>query len=93
MKPRLSWLLAGFASGAVLAQTSGGPYAIPEHTIDTGGGRASGGDFVFEGTLGQPDAGPAPGGAATGGDYRIEGGFWPGAAFAATDDLFRDGFE
>ncbi len=43
--------------------------------MDGGGGRLSGGDYVLNGTLGQPDAG-----LLAGGDFMLIGGFWGLAA-------------
>ncbi|MHC4721595.1 MAG: hypothetical protein ACYS6I_02680 [Planctomycetota bacterium] len=62
------WLLM---TSSALAM-SGGDYEISWSTIDGGGGRSSGQDFVLIGTIGQPDAGEM-----AGGDYELSGGFWP----------------
>ncbi len=51
-----------------------GDYEISWSTIDGGGGRSAGGDFVLVGTIGQPDTGEM-----SGGDYQLSGGFLPGA--------------
>lgn len=52
---------------------SGDQYILEWSTIDGGGGRSSGGDYVLTGTTGQPDAG------YHGGDnYELLGGFWVG---------------
>lgn len=59
-------------------------------TIDAGGGYLSGGGWVLQGTVGQPDAGTA---TATGSGIIVQAGFWFGNAAAPDDDLFRDGFE
>jgi hypothetical protein len=48
-------------------------YSINWHTIDGGGGVSAGGQYVLEGTLGQPDAA-----YSAGGQYEVLGGFWPG---------------
>ncbi len=69
------------------AQSSGGNFAIIEHTIDNGGGRSSGGNFVVSGTIGQADAQTSGAGA-----FLVEGGFWHGRAQIA-DNLFSDSFE
>jgi hypothetical protein len=50
-----------------------GLYEMPWHTIDGGGGRSSGGQYVLTGTIGQPDAD-----YSSGGNYELLGGFWPG---------------
>jgi len=46
-------------------------YEISWWTIDGGGGEVSGGLYVLNGTVGQPDAGKS-----TGGLYTLQGGFW-----------------
>ncbi|MDQ7013527.1 MAG: dockerin type I repeat-containing protein [Planctomycetota bacterium] len=48
-------------------------FSIPRHTIDGGGGEASGGPFSLAGTIGQHDAG----GPMAGGNFSLSGGFWP----------------
>lgn len=48
-------------------------YTLNWWTVDGGGGRSLGGDFVLNGTAGQPD-----GGTLTGGDYTLGGGYWAG---------------
>jgi hypothetical protein len=62
---------------------------MSKDTIDGGGGRSSGGDFILTGTIGQFDAQPA---SASGDQYTLAGGFWARVA-AATELLFKDGFE
>jgi len=65
-------LLLGLTlSGIVVAQTSG-LYDLSWHTIDGGGGSATGGGYTLTGSVGQPDAGAA----MTGGGYSLKGGFW-----------------
>ncbi len=61
------------------AQT-GGTYDLTWSTIDGGGGRSSGGAYVVEGTIGQPDTG-----LMSGGSYILSGGFWPGTTFCIVD--------
>lgn len=79
--------LFGPASGA--PASSGGDFAIVRDTLDAGGGRGSGAGFVLDGTLGQPDAGPA-----SGGGYSLRGGFWrAGSETGAPARIFGDGFE
>ena len=46
------------------------------HSIDGGGGTATGGLFELSGTIGQPDAGVT----MTSGSFELTGGFWPGVA-------------
>jgi hypothetical protein len=52
----------------VLAQT--GQFDLPWHSIDSGGGTSSGGDFTLRADIGQPDAG-----SLSGGDFAMSGGF------------------
>jgi len=81
MKKRI-WLflivllaLGLMVGGGVLAQT-GGNYDLSWHSIDGGGGQATGGGYTLNGTVGQADAGQA----LTGGTYSLTGGFWLGGA-------------
>lgn len=86
--------------------TARAQYAIPWHTIDSGGGAATGigsdgTGFRLSGTVGQPDAEVVPlcsGASCTGATYALTGGFWVEAASVPTCGadlgcLFRDGFE
>lgn len=66
----LSVLGLAIAGLGLQAQT----YSIDRATIGAGGGRSVAGDYVLEGTIGQPDAGPV----LRGGNYELQGGFWPG---------------
>ena len=59
---------------------SGGDYEISWSTIDSGGGRSSGGPYVLTGTIGQPDAA-----YSAGGYYELLGGFWPGGPLCIVD--------
>ncbi len=70
-------LLAFLVPIAALAQ-SGGDYDLTWNTVDGGGGLNSAGDYVLEGTAGQPDAG-----ALAKGEYTLSGGFWGGGAAIA----------
>ncbi|MCA9926985.1 MAG: hypothetical protein KC419_00855 [Anaerolineales bacterium] len=65
-------LLLLLSTGAVVtwAQTGGG-YDLTWHTLDSGGGLSSGGDYSINSTIGQPDAG-----TLSGGEYSLQGGFW-----------------
>jgi len=81
----------GLASIPGLAQLTGGPFEIPKSTIDGGGGRSTGGQFILTGTIGQPEG---PEQTLTGGNFELSGGFWPGGEGDPEDDLiFSDGFE
>jgi len=57
---------------------SGGTFSITKSVIAGGGGRASGGTFTLEGTIGQPFAGTQ----STGTNFSIIAGFWGGGAAA-----------
>jgi len=70
-----------FAASTVAAQ-SGGGYDLSWNTIDSGGGTASGGDYVLMFTVGQSDAGSV----LSGGDYTLAGGFWPGGAASSAPE-------
>ncbi|MBX3295206.1 MAG: carboxypeptidase regulatory-like domain-containing protein [Acidobacteria bacterium] len=59
-----------FAS--VATAQSGGPYQVEKLTISSGGGTQGGGNFVVQGTAGQPGVGQR----AYGGSYGFSGGFW-----------------
>jgi hypothetical protein len=72
-KMRRTILVAAGLAIAVLGLTAQN-YSIEWSTMDGGGGRSAGGGYVLEGTIGQPDAGPA----LRGGPYELQGGFWPG---------------
>jgi hypothetical protein len=63
-----------------------GDYKIVWSTIDGGGGRSTGGQYVLTGTIGQPDAG-----SMSGGQYKLLGGFWPGGPLCIVnfDDFAR----
>jgi hypothetical protein len=83
-------LLAAPTALADGSAVSGGSYTIKRHTIDSGGGQSSGGEFSLHGTIGQLDAGPTLSGAS----FQLQGGFWPGFNRSVISDiLFRDRFE
>jgi hypothetical protein len=48
-------------------------YEISWSTIDGGGGRSAGGQYILTGTIGQPDTG-----SMSSGQYELLGGFWLG---------------
>ena len=75
---RAALVLLALLLVAGLTAAAGPEYAIPRWTVDAGGGRLEGGDYVLTGTAGQPDAGAR----LKGGDYSLSGGFWAGAASA-----------
>jgi hypothetical protein len=73
--------------------TGAGPelLTLRRWSIDTGGGRASGGGLSLTGSIGQPEAG-----SASGGDVSLQSGFWFGAGSTpppSGDAIFRNGFE
>jgi hypothetical protein len=84
--------LGTMGSVHAVAASAGGAYAVPRWTIDGGGGKASSGVFVIQGTIGQPDADPLQ--PSTGGAYGVTGGYWavPGPG-EPQDAVFADGFE
>lgn len=64
---------------------------IERSVIGTGGGTASGGGYVMQGTLAQPAPGMSD--AGPGADaLRVQAGFWQPRA-PVPDALFADGFE
>src|SRR5688572_29365206 len=65
-------------TSAVIAQ-SGGQFTITKSVIAGGGGRASGGIFTLDGTIGQPLAG----GPSSGATFALTSGFWGGGALPA----------
>lgn len=60
------------AAAAAVAQSG---YTLDWWTVDSGGGRSTGGPYALGGAAGQPDAG-----SASGGGYTLSGGFWAGTA-------------
>src|SRR5581483_513489 len=48
-------------------------FSVDWFTVDGGGGTSTGGVYSASGTIGQPDAAPAP---MTGGSFSVTGGFW-----------------
>lgn len=62
------------------------PFDLSWYTIDGGGGTSSGGVFVVNGTVGQPDAG-----VMSGGSFQLSGGFWTGTPKCDSVDFNRDG--
>lgn len=63
------------ALSITLAATAGADYEITSFTIDGGGGKSAQDGFALEGTIGQPDGGPA----LSGDEWTLCGGFWPAA--------------
>lgn len=84
-------LLVAFATGAALAQSAGGEFAVKKSVIAGGSATAAGGSFDSSATLGQADAGQM-----SGGGFTVQGGFWPESASTTPpsgDEIFQDGFE
>src|SRR5215212_5850322 len=63
----------------VVFTQSGGTFAITKSVIAGGGGRATGGSFIVDGTIGQSIAGTQSNGA----NFSIISGFWGGGGIAA----------
>lgn len=91
---------------ALAAAPASAQYDVDWHTVDGGGGRASGGAYVLHGTVGQADADLVPqcsadgGPACAGATYVLTGGFWAGllapvqlVCGPGLECIFRDGFE
>jgi hypothetical protein len=57
----------------VLASASGA-FDLSWWSVDGGGDRSTGGEFILQGTAGQPDPG-----LLHGGDFSLAGGLWGGA--------------
>jgi len=83
--------LAGFflAYSTTFAGPSGGDFEIVSSTVDGGGGRSSGGNYVLVGTIGQPDASLVD---STGDVFQFAAGFWARIK-EITDLIFSDSFE
>ena len=69
--------MAGAMAGLLIARQVFGQFEINWHTVDGGGATmvSTGGGFDVAGTIGQPDAQPAP--LMAGGSFELTGGFWP----------------
>ena len=70
----------GIAFLTIFVPVAYGDYQIVWSTIDGGGGQSAGGQYVLNGTIGQPDAG-----YSAGGNYELLGGFWPGGPLCFVD--------
>ena len=85
----LGWLL--ISAPNVCSAQSGGPFEITRSTIDGGGGRSSGEQFILTGTIAQADASSA---SMAGDEFALSGGFWGGILSSVLPDfIFGDGFE
>ena len=91
--------LLAIATAAAAAQApgsdavAGNGLEATAYTIDGGGGRSQGGNYILTGTVGQGDAEPQH--PATGSSYSLVSGFLPAARaeLPEVDALFADGFE
>ncbi len=94
-QPHLASRIAGALAlavvvGAALAQSSSATFNVPRQSIDGGAQRASSASYSVNGTVGQPDAGPAMSSAT----FTVRGGFHVAAASAPlADPIFANGFE
>lgn len=70
--------------GQVFAQ-----YQIKRYTINSGGGKTSGGGYSIHSSIGQVDASST----FSGGTYTLNGGFWHENRGPISDTIFIDGFE
>jgi len=66
-------LMVGVAALSTFVSSGLCDYQIVWSTIDGGGGRSAGGQYVVMGTIGQADAE-----YSSGDRYELLGGFWPG---------------
>ena len=83
-------LFSGVALGAAWAQSGSATFVLPRQSIDGGAQRASSASYRLDGTIGQPDAGPAMSGAT----FSVRGGFHRAAAAGPQPDpIFANGFE
>jgi hypothetical protein len=64
----------------VTAVSAFGGYEISWSTVDGGGGRSTGEQYVLTGSMGQQDAV-----YSMGGSYEFLGGFWPGGPLCFVD--------
>lgn len=93
--PRLrAWLMAiALAAPGAMAQQAAGTFEIPMGRTSTGGGKAAGGVFEAQSTIG--DFGATQSGAA-GGVFALQSGYQMAAGAAATapaDSIFGNGFD
>ncbi len=65
-------------------------YEIKKYTINSGGGKMTGGIYEINASIGQVDAS----GTQTGGTYSLNGGFWQKQEIMPQSELiFTNGFE
>lgn len=78
--------------GPAEGRSSSASYHIPRQTIDAGAARASSASYTLNGSIGQPDAGPA----MSSGSFRLTGGFQRGNGGDGgepEDRIFADRFQ
>ena len=86
----LRCVLVALLGHLTLAVTGAQPPEIERAVFAGGGGRATAGDVLLLGTIGQPIVG-----TVAAGDVEVDAGFWPAAVTTgpAGDLIFFDGFE
>jgi hypothetical protein len=77
-------------AGVAVAQSGSASFSLPRQSIDGGAQRAASATYGLDGTIGQPDAGPAMSGAT----FSVRGGFHRATAGGPQPDpIFANGFE
>ena len=71
---KMKYLFCITLAALTLERTASAQFDINWFSIDSGGGTSAGGQFVVNGTVGQPDAAHA----LTGGLFKLQPGFWSG---------------
>lgn len=79
------------ALGVVAEESGDGNYAVTWFSVDAGAGKAVGGNYSVQGSLGQADADPLH--PANAEDYELVSGFWAAPPTIPEDAMFSDGFE
>ena len=75
---------------ALVMSQAYGQYEMRKYSINSGGGKTTGGDYVINSSIGQIDASSVK----TGGNYTLNAGFWhPKDTTPQTDLIFTNGFE
>lgn len=79
------FLILGLSFSQSFAQ-----YEIKKHTLNSGGGKITGGTYEINSSIGQVDASSTQ----TGGNYSLNGGFWHKPSTSTLSQLiFANGFE
>ena len=79
------FILAAFV--ATLTAQSGGTFQIAKSVIGGGGGQATGGTFVLDGTVAEPVSGVT----STGGTFELGSGFWGAGGVAVASSFTVEG--